>query len=149
MTSYEEMVKNMRMYIDTPPSFKLDMNRFFPHRQKVNHFCGILTNSEGTFHIEVEVSEDSKMLRYQLSFLHNEIGIIKDRPQIAAYLIKSNSDNKNDLCFAGLGDNNMVFVEIRHNYEIFPIDYKQIRAFEDICIKRLNFEAENIKKLFG
>ena len=149
MTIYEEMVKNMRMYIDTPPSFKLDMNRFFPDRRKANHFCGILTNSEGTFHIDVEVSEDSKMLRYKLSFLHNEIGFIKDRLKMAEYLIKSNSDNENSLCFAGFDDNNTVFVEIRHNFELFPINYKQIREFEDICIKRLKYEAENIKKLFG
>lgn len=149
MTTYEEMVKNMRMYIDTPPSFKLDMNRFFPDRRKANHFCGILTNSEGTFNIEVKVSEDSKIMRYKLSFLHNEIGFIKDRFRMAEYLIKSNSENESDLCFAGIDDNNDIFVEIRHNFELFPIDYKQIRVFEDICIKRLKYEAENIKKLFG
>lgn len=149
MTTYEEMVKNMRMYIDTPPSFKLDMNRFFPDRRKANHFCGILTNSEGTFNIEVKVSEDSKIMRYKLSFLHNEIGFIKDRFKMAEYLIKSNSENESDLYFAGIDDNNDIFVEIRHNFELFPIDYKQIREFEDICIKRLKYEAENIKKLFG
>lgn len=149
MTIYKEMIKNMRMYIHTPPSFKLDMNRFFPDRQKENYFCGILTNSEGTFNIEVKVDEDSKIMRYKLSFLHNEIEFIKDRLKMAEYLIKSNSDNKNSLCFAGFDDNNAVFVEIRHNFELFPINYKQIRVFEDICIKRLKYEAENIKKLFG
>lgn len=149
MTIYEEMIRNVRMYIGSPPSLKLGVNRFPPYKKEEKLFQRLLTNPEGTFAMEIYVDEDTKMLRYKLSFLYNEIGKIEDRCKMADYLIKSNSENESDLCFAGIDDNNDIFVEIRHNFELFPIDYKQIREFEDICIKRLKYEAENIKKLFG
>ena len=145
MHNLEELRKNIRIYASSPPNLKImPIAIRLCHESEDKYFRSILTCEDYTFNLRVELNEDKGILKYRL-YYYDAWRLVKSHSEeIIEYLVKENFKKENDICNVGIEDNEL-FVEIKHRFDIFPVDYHQLRVFEKICLERIKGDIEYIE----
>ncbi len=124
---------------------------------KISHRSGTVLEKENceedkcTFHrylrtgsfdhiLYIHAQRETDILRFRVFYddkTNNKITLTPEAGVIFQYLTTANNEYAEELCHAGIDEENEPYIEIRHNYKMFDISAENLAEFERICTERI------------
>lgn len=138
--TYEKALENIKEYLETTQySASTILDNEYQNDTK-STFHRLLYNDRGEFNIMIHIEKETGIARYRIRYdcyKEFEKKITPKTNVIFQYLTTANNEYAEELCHAGIDDENEPYIEIRHNYNMFGLSVSNLEEFARICVERV------------
>ena len=133
MNEYENVILSVEDYLSCLGEFNSSGHlRKGEYRRVFNNWYGCCESF-----IELKVDEKNSIISYKMYYNGIKAKTREQRRNLSEYFVMANKSAEHYTCFAGLNDDGAAYVEIKLDYDLFPVDSEKLQLFERICTTRI------------